>query len=327
MMRSKTKVVVITILLIAKFSFSGFAQTELRDLQRAASNFSSSLADSLPLNSSLGLNWSDAHIGKLFPSIPPSFGVGVSLGFTTMELSDMNTLADYLGFGGLPNINRMPFPGYTVEARIGGLFLPFDIGFKFGYLPSLEFSNFSIDYFLIGGDIRYAILNRPFLPRISVGIGFNYMRGSIGGSARSGGTFSFVDNAGNPEYITLNSPDVNLNWSTRSLDFTVQISQSFLIVTPYLGLGATHAWSRAGYEVRANVIGDIAGVNAYLSDQGIDMDVSGSGISSEFNSTSFGFRVFGGISLNMAVIRLDFTGIYSFLDGNYGASIGLRFQL
>jgi len=322
-MKKQTRIALLAILLIAKISLSGFAQaTELRDLQRAAANFSSSLADSLPLNSSLGLNWSDAHIGKLFPSIPPSFGVGVSLGFTTIELSDMNTLADYLGFGGLPNMNRMPFPGYTVEARIGGLFLPFDIGFKFGYLPSLEFSNFSIDYFLIGGDIRYAILNRPFLPRVSVGVGFNYMRGSIGGSAGSGMSFS-----GGGHTIDISSPDVNLNWSTRSLDFTLQVSQSFLIVTPYLGLGATYAWSRTGYEVRANVSGQVDEVNTYLSSQGIDMDVSSTGMSSDFNNTAFGFRVFGGISLNMAVIRLDFTGIYSFLDGNYGASIGLRFQL
>ena len=323
-MNRQTKIGLCAVLLIAKISFSGFAQTDLGDLQRAASNFSSTLAESLPLNASLGLNWSDAHIGKLFPSIPPSFGVGVSAGFTTMELSDMDTLAEYLGFGGLPNIGRMPFPGYTVEARIGGLFLPFDIGFKFGYLPQLEFSNFSIDYFLIGGDIRYAILNRPFLPRISIGIGFNYMRGSIGGRSGSGLTFNYNDGA---DTITVSPPEVNLSWRTHSLDLRAQISHSFLIVTPYLGIGASYAWSRAGYEVRANVT-DTGDVNAYLSARGLDgMDVTSTGISSNIYNNAFGFRVFGGMSLNMAVIRLDFTMIYSFLDGNYGASLGLRFQL
>ena len=312
----------LAVLLVLTISFSSFAQAELRDLQEAASSFSSTMAESLPLNASLGLNWSDAHIGRIFPGIPPSFGVGVSAGITTMRLSDMDRLANLLGFGGLPNMDRMPFPGYTVEARVGGFILPFDVGFKFGYLPSLGFDNFDVEYFLIGGDIRYAVLNRRLLPTISVAVGFNYMRGSIGGSVGSAQTFDFTGGS-----ITLDSPNVNLNWSTRSIDFRVQASQSFLIVTPYIGLGASYAWSRAGYEVSATVYhtGDIA---EYLREQGLDgMNVSNTGISSTINNNAFGLRVFGGVSLNMAVIRLDLTGMYSFLDGNYGASIGLRFQL
>ena len=329
-MNKCAKIGFLAVILITKLSFSAFAQaTDLADLQRAASNFSSSIAESLPLNASLGLNWSDAHIGRIFPGFPPSFGVGVSAGVTTIELSDVEALATQLGFGGnLPNMTRMPFPGYTAEVRIGGFILPFDVGFKFGYLPSLDLADFHIDYFLIGGDIRYAILNRPFLPRISIGVGFNYMRGGVGGRVGADQTFDFVTPDGINRYITLESPNVDLNWRTRSLDFRVQVSHSFFIVTPYIGLGVSYAWSRAGYEVRANVSGDIDEVADYLRELGLDgMNVSDTRISSHVNNTALGLRAFGGISLNLAVFRLDFTGLYSFLDGNYGASIGFRFQL
>ena len=330
-MSKRTKTGLLAIFLVLTISFSAFAQNgELQDLQRAASNFSSTIAESLPLNASLGLNWSDAHIGRIFPGFPPSFGVGVSAGFTSMELGDMNALARQFGFRGVPNMDRMPFPGYTVETRIGGFILPFDVGFKFGTLPSLGFDDFDLEYFLIGGDIRYAVLNRPFLPRISVAVGFNYMRGSIGGRGGSSQMFAFADpdDPNNELSITLNSPNVNLNWSTRSLDFRVQVSQSFIIVTPYLGLGASYAWSRAGYEVRANVTGDIDRVDDFLRAQGLDgMNVRDAGISSNISNNAFGLRVFGGASLNLAMIRLDITGLYSFLDGNYGASLGIRFQL
>jgi len=319
-MYKRTKTALFAVLLIVKVSFSGFAlaPTQLGDLQRVAENFSSSLAESLPLNASLGLNWSDAHIGKLFPGLPPSFGIGVSAGFTTLDMSPIIELADLLGFGGrLPNIDRMPFPGYTAEVRIGGLFLPFDIGFKFGYLPPLEISNFDINYFLIGGDIRYAVLNRPLLPIISIGVGFNYMRGGIGGRVR-GTELNFVNHLG--DLIELEPSEVNLTWRTYSLDFRAQISKSFLIVTPYLGVGASYSWSRAGYEMEA----DISGLS------GIDMEgitVTGAGVSSDFDNTAFNFRVFGGIAFNLVVFRLDFTGMYSFLDNNFGASLGFRFQL
>jgi len=324
-MTKRTKIGSFTAILLLVFSLSAFAEPAgLADLQRAAGNFSSTIAESLPLNASLGLNWSDAHIGMLFPGLPPRFGVGVSVGATSIELSDMERLADMLGFGGhLPDMNRFPFPGYTAEFRIGGFFLPFDIGFKFGYLPSLGLPDFDINYFLIGGDIRYAILNRPFLPRISVAVGFNYMRGGIGGRAGAGSTFEFGG-----KYIEFDPPEVNLNWRTRSLDFRVQASHTFLIITPYLGIGVSYAWSRAGYEVNANVHGDLEEVNTYLRNLGLDtIDVSSTGISSNVYNNAFGLRAFGGMSLNLAVFRLDFTGMYSFLDGNFGGSIGFRFQL
>jgi len=328
------KIGILTFLFSLSVSFSAFSQTSLADLERTAGEFSSTLARSLPLNASLGLNWSDAHIGQFFPSIPPSFGVGFSAGFTTMNLPAMENLATLFGFQGIgSSIERFPFPAWAAEARIGGFFgLPFDVGFKVGVLPDVGGNNWDINYTLIGGDIRYAVLNRRFLPTVSVGVGFNYLRGGIGGrGSGSGETFTFDVN-GNTQTVDLGGrPNVSLNWRTFSLDAKAQVSQSFIIATPFFGVGWSFAWSRAGYEVGApnmniTTTGGVTEdeVRDFLNDRGINPR---RGLSSHVDDQDFNFRLFGGVGLNLVVFRLDFTGMMCLRDQNYGASIGFRFQL
>ena len=325
-MKKQYKPLIIAAVLIAGINFSAFGQAvDLRDLQKGVASFSQDLSKSLPFNSSLGLNWSDAYIGKLIPSVPPHFGVGGSFGFTTMKLPIVKKLAGYLGYNLPFDTDRMFLPAYTAEGRVGGLFLPFDVGFKFGYLPQVGLwgKDMTMNYLLVGGDIRYAILDGTILPKISVGVGLNYLSGGVGGKVGNSQTINYDSKS-----ITLEKPDVNLKWDTLSLDLKVQISKSFFIITPYLGLGGSYAWSKAGYSVDATVTGDINDIKSYLSSIGLDsMDVSSAGISSTVKNTDFGFRAFGGFSLNLVVFRFDLTGLYSFLDQNYGASFGFRFQL
>ncbi|MDR1566052.1 MAG: hypothetical protein LBS48_02065 [Treponema sp.] len=110
------------------------------------------------------------------------------------------------------------------------------------------------------------------------------------------------------------------------------MSKNILIITPYAGIGASYAWSKAGYEVNADV-GYNGGIDAvavkdYLDRAGLEnMDISSSGISTILKDKRFGLRAFGGLSLNLTVFKLDITGMYNFLDKNYGGSAGFRFQL
>jgi len=334
-MNKQLKIGAIALALVLCLAISGFSQTDFRNLQKDVANFSEDLAKSLPFNSSLGLNWSDAYIGKLFPSAPPHFGVGGSFGFTTMDLSSVEKLAGYFGYSIPFSTNKMFLPAYTAEGRLGGFFLPFDIGFKIGYLPPVGLwgSGMNMNYLLVGGDIRYAVLDSSIWPKVSVGIGLNYMDAGVGGKVGSAQMISY--GSGSDDHVTLEKPDVNLKWNTLALDFKAQISKSFFIITPYLGLGASYAWSSAGYSVDSTIkksdgtsldSAEIAKIKAYLSGvKGID--ISGSGVSSIIDNSAFSFRAFGGFSVNMSVFRLDFTGLYSFLDQNYGASLGFRFQL
>jgi len=330
MPKKRIKSIIFSFLLFAGITLNGFtADFSLSGLQKGVSDFSGELAKSLPFNSSLGLNWSDAYIGKLIPSAPPHFGVGGSFGFTTMDLGVVKTLAGYLDYSLPFDMNKMFLPAYTAEARIGGFFLPFDVGFKFGYLPpvGLGGTGMNMNFLLVGGDIRYAVLDGKVLPKISLGFGINYMKAGVGGKAGSEQTFNF-DIASDHYYIKLEQPDINLNWDTFALDFKVQISKSILIITPYLGIGGSYAWSSAGYSVDAKVTGDTEKVKEYLNSLNLNgIDINNANISSTVKNSAFNLRVFGGLSFDLSVIRLDLTGLYSFLDQNYGASFGIRFQL
>jgi hypothetical protein len=303
----------------------------LADLQKGAVDFSDTMAKSLPFNSALGLNWADAYIGKFFPSVPPHFGVGGSFGFTTMDMPAFEKIAGFLGYEIPFDLASMYFPAYAAEARIGGFFLPFDVGVKFGMLPQMGLwgSSTKMDYILAGADFRYAVLDgNLILPNISVGLGVNYLKGSISSKVGSDSAFTFDSHE-----LVLEKPEISLLWDTLSLDFKVQISKSFLAVTPYLGIGASYAWSEAGYQVETKARYDGSDINrdeinAYLNAAKLEnMDIDGDTISTIVKAQGFSTRAFGGLSLNLMVFRLDLTGLYNFVDSNWGGSVGVRIQI
>ena len=318
-MIKQKKVVFLAFLLFISVSFYGFT-LDLSELQVSVNSFSQSMAESLPFNSTIGLNWSDAWIGKLIPSAFPHFGVGIALGFTTLDIGAISSLADRFDFS-MPDMplgmDRFMLPAYTAEARLGGFFLPFDVGVKFGYLPNADFliDSISIDYMLIGADVRYAVMEgNVILPKISLALGFNYLRGGIG---INGPDLSFDHSNGS---INIESPKIGLKWHTYTLDVRAQVSKSFVIITPYAGLGASYGRSSAGYSLDAKITGDLN-----LEDESIT--ISSTGMSSMIDSNDVNFRAFGGLSLDLTILKIDLTGQYSFKDGNYGASLGFRIQL
>ena len=345
-MNKQLRVGFFSLLFLLGFSVSAIAQglsggqtpeaVSLRSVQQEAAAFSRAFARSLPFNSSFGLNWSDSHIGEAFPGTPPHFGAGGVIGFTTIKTSVINDMIGSLGHdGAIPfNINRLPLPAYTAEGRLGGFFLPFDIGVKLGYLPlsDLSSSNFSLDHLLVGGDIRYAVLDRAQLPKVSVGIGLNYMKGGFGIRAAGQPTYEFRDENNDPQTIRFTTPMININWQTIALDFKAQVSHSFSIITPYFGLGASYGWSSTGYSVRGNITGfnndTMELINAYLAGAGLnEIEVNSTGISSTIRSNAFSLRAFGGAAFNLSVFKLDFTALYNFRDRNFGMSLGFRFQV
>ncbi|MDR3172341.1 MAG: hypothetical protein LBU17_12105 [Treponema sp.] len=307
-----------------------FAAESLRGLQDAVGDFADKLAKSLPFNASFGLNWSDAYIGKLIGELPPHFGVGISGGLTTMDFDAFDDLVGYFGITMPFSLKHMLIPAYAVEARVGGFFLPFDIGLKFGWLPHVRFgSDFTINYTLLGADFRYAVLDRKIPPKVSVGVGVNYLGGGFS-TAINGMTRDFTFASGSPP-LSLTDPELGLSWQSTSLDFTAQVSKSIFIITPYLGLGLSHAWSHAGYTVNSDLSYE-NGLDALKQDlkkagiTGID-DLDQDGFSSMVDVTAWGLRIFGGISFNLAVLRLDITGMFNCFDANFGGTLGIRFQL
>ena len=312
--------------------------TDIEKLRDSVISFSDEMAKALPFNSTIGLNWSDAYIGQLL-SIPPHFGIGITVGATTVKMSAIDGLLELFN-ADLP-INwsiGFPLPAYTTEARIGGFILPFDVGIKFGYLGSVDLFNVDIDYMLFGGDLRYALVNSKVFPvKLSVGLGFNHLTGGISTTV-SGNIpeFSFKDPVTEDMYtMNISKPKIGLLWQTNTLELKTQISFPLLIVTPYAGAGVSYAWSSAGYNVKTttrftknDVETEIDPVIInLLKENGGLTDVSDKGIESIIEVDDWNVRVFGGISINIAVIRFDLTAMYNFTGGNFGASFGLRFQL
>jgi hypothetical protein len=327
-------------MLAAGSAFSSDFDLGFDKLQKTVSGFSEAMAEALPFNSTMGLNWSDAHIGQLIGEFPPRFGIGLTFGATLIPMASINELLGLFGTELPIDINAgLPLPAYTVEGRIGGIVLPFDIGFKIGTLPSdnivLEsLTGVSLNYLLVGGDIRYSILPNKKSPlKVSVGLGFNHLSGGIA----TGLGLDFPELTIEGYTLTMSNPELGLRWKTNCLELKAQASFSGLkVITPYLGLGLNYSWSEAGYYVNSKPVmtgpdGAISNPAKFLEELnrlGItDMEITEEGINQIIKNEAFNMRAFGGFSLNMAVIRLDLTGMFDILTSSLGFSVGLRFQL
>jgi len=318
-------------------AFPDVLERGLADLQKNVDQFSENLAKSLPFNATIGLNWADAYIGKLFPSVPPHFGAGGVYGVTTMEMDGLDTLAKSMGFQMPFDIGKMPLPAYAAEARIGGIFAPFDVGVKAGILPPIDLwgTNLSMDYLLAGAEVRYAIMDgkkTPLLPNVSVGVGYNYLKGGIGKTIGDGLQYKFSEPIQGEHTLEVSAPRADMVWEAQVLDFKGQISMSLLAVTPYAGIGVSHAWSKAGYTIDSDVTIDgkevDADAKALLKAAGLGaIDIDKDGFSSIIDVTGWSFRCFGGASFNLLILRLDITGMYNLMDQNYGLSVGARVQI
>ncbi|MCL2264987.1 MAG: hypothetical protein FWC22_02985 [Treponema sp.] len=326
----KLSLIIIVILITVNPAFSQ-ANTDVKDLIDSMDTLASSLAQSLPFNATIGLNWSDAYIGKLL-SVPPHFGIGVTAGATTLNAGSLQGVLELFDFD-LP-INLpigFPLPGYTVDARIGGFILPFDIGIKAGYLDNdfTDLIGVNVDYLLIGADIRYAILNKKTSPvKLIVGLGYNYLRGGISTKIPD---VAFEFDSGSGFTIDLKDSELGLEWHSTVIELKTQVSFKIPIVTPYAGVGVSYSWTTAGFNTKTtlSVTGGSNGLDDIKDEllEQLGIDASATGFKAFINNTDFNIRAYGGFSFNMAFIKLDFTFMYNIKDSALGATVGLRFQL
>lgn len=339
----------IMVLMLAAVCAAGLTAQEpgeitVDDFSDAFSGFSEATAQSLAFNSNIGLSWSDAYIGKLI-GIPPHFGVGVTGGFTMVPAEGITALFETLDVS-LPSVvgdlvdrfAGVPIPAAMIEGRIGGIGLPFDLGLKVGTLPAgMKVFEMGVEYLNVGADVRFALVKENLiLPDISIGAGYNYLSGYIF-AANPIGDFSMDIQVGSDtRTLSFETGDVGFGWTSHVIDLKAQVSKSLLIFTPYLGAGVSYARSQAGggFDAAVKVDGealsedDVEELKTALEAQGIDVpEVSAEGLHAYFPAGGWGARVFGGISLNLFVVKLDVTGQYNLTDGSVGGSIGLRVQL
>ena len=264
-------------------------------------SFLADINKNLPDNAVSGGAWSDGYIGQLI-SLPPHLGIGVSCGVSHFPLASLTSAASvagavidipsFLSLGGGFLINP------AIELRLGGFALPFDLGVRFSMLPSNSLFGVDLEYRTISVDLRYAVIKENIvLPDIIVGIGWYHTSGNIGYTFSDSelGAAGFQGIAGDKK--------LGVDFKTNVFELRAQVSKSLLIFTPYLGLTGYFALSESSYEIA-------------------DTDARNT-----VSSNHFGSRVYGGLSFNIFVVKLDVSASYNFVTQNWGGNLGARFQI
>ncbi|MFP4230843.1 MAG: hypothetical protein ACLFRR_03250 [Spirochaetaceae bacterium] len=333
----------IAVMLVLGAGMAAAQNVDYDQFEGSFEDFAADLASSLPLNSSIGNNTPDAYIGKLL-AVPPNFSVGVTTGASTIPYKTVEAAMDDLDLekGEIDRFSGIgvPMPAYTVDARVGGFVLPFDVGLKIGGVPRTDFGMMpaELEYFLVGADVRYALIEQgAVLPNLSVGAGYNYLQGAVFIPDVDNNDYTFEIPDGSGDELAFSDPDLSFDWQSSVIDFKVQASKQFLVVTPFAGLGASYGISAAGgglesellYEGSKATEDDIDDIEQAFEDAGYDAPEldrnDGIRIGSDVNG--WGMRLFGGVGFNILALKLDLGAGYDVLGNNFMGSLSARFQL
>lgn len=250
----------IAIILIS-FSVSAEVIISKEDMSLQMEKVTETLTTIMPENISALTVSPSAHIGKFFPAFPPHFEIGTSFSGTAIDTSFAKTSSDTfikmildktkdVGLNFEINDNLI-LPTCAVNARIGGLFLPFDIGvFGVTIIPDtiekLDFDDFSstINYLTFGGDIRYALYEgNIILPKISLGAGYFYAQQELGFSVTKAKSGKYVDPLGVEQSGLINiDGNANILIKTHTFFAQLQISKKIFFITPFVGARAYYTF-------------------------------------------------------------------------------------
>ncbi|MBA7468966.1 MAG: hypothetical protein GH155_02740 [Spirochaeta sp.] len=346
------KKIIITLSLTAMLVFSLQAQTiNYSVYEEGFEDFAAEVAKSLPFNAAIGLNWSDAYIGSF-----PHFGVGLTVGATSVPYDAMKPVFDVLSADLGSELDFLetwgaPFPAYSLEARVGGLILPFDAGIKLGILPddAKVLMPFNMDYLMLGADVRYRVLkSRGPLPEISFGVGYTMLNGGVTLPGILGGDQLIDlnvdgDASGQNDWVKLTDPDLNFNWQSHVIDFKIQASKKLLVITPHVGLGLAYGTSSAGGGAETDVWYSTDNGGSYptkITQAQIDAviaafealgqtppDLTTGGLLVESDTKGWAMRAFGGLSLNLLLLKFDLSAMYNFTSSSLGVALNTRIQL
>ncbi|QTQ11777.1 hypothetical protein HRI96_05925 [Treponema parvum] len=278
--------------------------------------FCDAIGDSLPNSQTQQNVWAEAWIGKILPF--PHFGFGINTGASRLDVSSLKDTANALGIdvGGLRD--DLVFPTVTADFRVGGFVFPFDVGFTFCSIDTSKISSFdeilspsSIDFFTIGGDVRYALLEGGGItPKVSVGGGFYYTKGGVS--------------------VKDDSADADLDFKSTTLFVSSQVSSKVLFLVPFAGARVLFSKTNVDWSIDADWSKIYTGQNTAMLQNAqkwglLPTKFSGSG------NTGFmeGIRpqLYGGVGLDIFVIDLTLSLSYDFVAKIPAGALSLRFSL
>ena len=287
------KILFVMLALSMCFSLTALDLSDVNDVKNVLDGYAQGLVDAIPTEVSADNLWADAYIGKLI-SIPPHFAIGVNLGCgLTNNDGILDSLSELMDMKAISKLPGAPVPAASFNARMGGIILPFDIGFHglFAGINSDSTIKGSIDIKSWGIDFRYCIIEQiVVIPAVSVGIGYDV-----------------VDVAANMKTET---GLVSFDFATKAklLSGTAQVSWNLLFFKLF---GGVRGLKPLGDGVKASAV----------------VSSSVSTIPFAYTNSDFSFQLFGGFGLRMLVVDTTLGVTYDVSKGNAGGSISLRFQL
>ena len=294
-----------TVIFVLALSAAAFGKTfSAADINDSLGDFSSILNKTLPNAATQQNVYSQAWIGKLFPSAPPHLAVGIEMGVTKLDLEPLRNIAEIFKVGDLPKL--FVYPTVTANFRLGGFVLPFDIGFSCMYMDFSKIKavsdGFGIRFFNVGGDVRYALLKGEGVwPQLSLGFGYYYSSGKI--SLDKDGVKAGVEHA------------------THTMFGQVQLSKTILFFTPYVGFRAVFSKSATDW---AWFVTD---ARAAAAASYIGTETSGSGSANSSWTDYFIPQIYGGFGLKASFLAINLAASYDFKHSIWGGNFSFRFQM
>jgi len=335
------------LLLFSAYMISGQTPNlgNLGSVSNAFKNFAVKIAPVLSGAAFDSLVWSDSCIGR-FGDPTLHFGAGVSIQSTFIPIDGIDPLLNALDLASPQGLTAfgslgVPFPSYAIEARIGGMNLPFDIGVKGGaiFADGKTFNgNASVDYMMLGTEIRYAILNDMAGSfGLSVGLGFTWLKGGVYVPMSDIVLSNVPTGPSRYDSVTLTKPNMALEWSANVFELKVQASKTLGSITPYFGFGGSLNWTEAGggfYSQNGLKIGGVymdAEQLSYLQQHfpgsPSNASISQNTILAKYRQAAvWGLSVFGGLSFKLGVARLDLNAMFNVPANVPGVDVGLRLQ-
>lgn len=299
MEKKMKKILSLSLLLCLCFSAFAIDLPDTEIVNEGLQEFVTGLADSVPAASTMSNLWSDAYVGQLL-GIPPHFGVGASAGAAKMDISGIKKAAKELGINAVDKLNDdFILPVASIEAVVGGVFIPFDISGSFMVMDEpIGFSGenslqYKIQSFNL--KLRVPLLKQNIvLPNLSLGVGF----------ARLSGEFF-------AEVQDINT-HINVKYSSDVYSADVQLSKSVIFLTPYVGARILASKSNNLWDYAYTVSSDISGRD------------EGNYANEEYN---INYQLFAGTSFNILVLKLNVNAAYDVKTKVWSAGAGVQIKL
>ena len=293
-----------------KQEFSG-SMTPFTDTMNGLNGFCDNLVDTIPNTQGIQNIYADAWIGKFIPSV--HFGAGVNAGASSIDITALKNTATALDIdvGNVPDM--LAFPTINADIRMGGFILPFDVGvvamkFDSSTLGGLEekIDPMTFDYFVIGGDFRYGLLKGGMLkPKLSIGAGYYYTRGSVG--------------------ISNEKASAALDFSSQAYLFEAQTSIKLLFLIPFVGTKLIYSKTNVDWSADAkwNQLVNFTGDNSILEDA-INNGVLPSHFSGESSGSGLHPQVFGGVGFDFFIMSATVSAAYDIKSKIISGAVSAR---